>query len=77
MEKGEDIVRVFSDTEITVNLIKSELEKIGIPSLIKNDFQSGVIAGFGGGLPNGVDLYVNHTDYDNAMTIIEEFRGVQ
>lgn len=76
MEKGEDIVRVFSDTALTVNLIKSELEKIGIPSLIKNDFQSGVIAGFGGGLPNAVDLYVNHADYENALTVIEEFRSI-
>lgn len=66
-----DIVRIYSDTEININLIQDELSKAGIPSIIKNEFQSAVMAGFGA-LPNAVDLYVNATDFEKASKIIQD-----
>ena len=42
MKEKNKLIRVYTGTELTVNLLKDELEKIGISSLIQNDFNSGV-----------------------------------
>ena len=44
MENGNDLIRVFSGTEMSVNLLKDELETNGISAMIQNDFQSGITA---------------------------------
>lgn len=67
----QDMVRVFSDTEININRLSMELAKIEIPSIIKNEFQSGLMAGFGAS-PNAVDLYVNASDIDEATKLIQD-----
>ena len=66
-----DIVRIYSDSEININLLQDELSNAGIPSIIKNEFQSAIMAGFGA-FPNAVDLYVNSTDFENASKIIQD-----
>ncbi|WKV10699.1 putative signal transducing protein [Marivirga harenae] len=66
-----DIVRIHSDTEININLLQDELNKIGIPSMVKNDFQSATLAGFGSS-SNAVDLYVNANDFDKASEVIQD-----
>ncbi|MGM0580429.1 MAG: putative signal transducing protein [Bacteroidota bacterium] len=70
-DNQSDMVRVYSDTEININKLRAELAKIGIPSLVKNEFQSGVMAGFGAS-PNAVDLYVNTSDVDEATALIQD-----
>ena len=69
--KYADMVRVYGDTEININRIRSELAKIGIPSIIKNEFQSALMAGFGAS-PNAVDLYVNASDFEEATKLIQD-----
>jgi len=72
MEKNQnEMVRVYTDTEINVNMMRAELAKIGIPSLVKNEFRSGLMAGFGAS-PNAVDLYVNSSDIEKASLLIED-----
>ncbi|WP_375580774.1 DUF2007 domain-containing protein [Marivirga tractuosa] len=72
MENNQnDMVRVYSDTEININMLNIELAKIGIPSLVKNEFQSAVMAGFGAS-PNSVDLYVNASDVEEATKVIQD-----
>jgi len=46
MKENSNLIRVYSGTELTVNLLKDELEKFGISSMIQNDFNSGVSADF-------------------------------
>lgn len=75
MENDNDIVKVFTGSEITVNLLKAELEEEGIPSLIKNDFQTGLSAGFVAGIPSVVDLFVNEMDRKRAAIIVRDFRS--
>lgn len=72
MENNQnDMVRVYSDTEVNINRISAELANKGIPSLVKNEFQSGLMAGFGAS-PNAVDLYVNSTEAEKALEIIQD-----
>ncbi len=74
MKENSNLIRVYSGTELTVNLLKDELESFGISSMIKNDFNSGVSAGFSGGVPSSIDLLIQEFDLGKAEPIISEFR---
>ena len=73
MKENDNLIRVFTGSEITVNLLKDELEEIGISSIIQNDFNSSVAAGFASGTPYSVDLLIQEHDLNKAEPIIEEF----
>ena len=74
MKEKSNLFRVYSGTELTVNLLKDELEKFGISSMIQNDFNSGVSAGFSGGVPSSIDLFIQELDLEKAEPILREFR---
>jgi len=42
--------------------------------MIQNDFNSGVSAGFSGGIPSSIDLFIQERDLEKADSIISEFR---
>jgi hypothetical protein len=71
MKKEHNLIRVFTGDEISAIYLKGELEKIGIPSMIRNDFQSGAVAGFGG-VPSAIDLYIQEKDLEEARPLIDE-----
>ncbi len=72
-EKG-NLIRVYTGTEITVNLLKEELEKVGIPGIIQNDFNSGISSGFSGGFPSAIDLFIQELDLKKAEPILISFK---
>jgi hypothetical protein len=76
MKENSNLIRVYSGTELTVNLLKDELEKFGISSMIQNDFNSGVSAGFSGGVPSSIDLFIQELDLEKAEPILSEFREI-
>jgi len=67
------MIRVFTGTEVTVIILKGKLEAIGISVLIRNNFQSEIAAGFVGGVPSAVDVYIQEIDLKDAEPIINEF----
>ncbi|MDO9512258.1 MAG: DUF2007 domain-containing protein [Bacteroidales bacterium] len=71
--KQDGLIRVFSGNEILVLLLQGELEAKGIFSLIKNDYQSGITAGFFGGIPSAIDLFIQESDLPQAEPLINEF----
>lgn len=73
MEKGSNLIRVYTGTDITVNLLKEELEEAGISAMIQNDFNSGISAGFAGGTLSTIDLFIQESDLMKAQSIISEF----
>jgi len=73
MKKENNLKRIYTGTEITVNLLKQELESAGIATMIKDDFNSGISAGFSGGVPSAIDLYIQESDLEKAEPIITEF----
>jgi len=73
MKNGNDLIRVFTGTEVLVYLLKERLEEVEISALIKNDFQSGLTVGFISGVPSAVDLYIQESDLNDAEPIINEF----
>lgn len=73
MKEEDKIIRVFSGTELEVNLLKEELDQIGVSGLIQNESNSGVMAGFFGGGPSAVDFFIQEFDMEKAEPIIREF----
>lgn len=67
------LIIAFSGSSITVTLLKEELENAGIAALIRDDFNSGIVAGFSGGVPSSVDLFIQEADMVKAQPIISEF----
>ena len=73
MKEKNKLIRVYSGTIMAVNLLKGELEKSGIAVVIQNDFNSGAIAGFSGGVPSAIDLFIQELDLEEAEPIINGF----
>ncbi|TCO04979.1 putative signal transducing protein [Natronoflexus pectinivorans] len=73
----DNIVKIFTASEVTVLLLKGRLEELGITSMIKDNFKSGVAAGFYGGPPETVDLFIQEKDMDAATPVINEFKDNQ
>ena len=73
MKNGNDLIRVFTGTEVLVYLLKERLEEFDISALIKDDFQSGITVGFVSGVPSAIDLYIQESDFKIAEPIINEF----
>lgn len=74
MKNEDKLVRVFSGSEVSVILLKAKLEEVNISSVIQNDFQSGISAGFAGSTPTGVDLYIREGDLTLADPILQKFQ---
>ena len=66
-------VTVFSGSEIEVLMLKGLLEGLDIEGIIQNDYQSGIIAGFGGGTISTVRLKIHESDLEKAQSIITDF----
>ncbi len=69
----EDIVNIYTDTELTVTHLKNVLADKGIESMVKNEYDSGLSAGFVAGTPTTVDLFVLAKDEVRARAIVEQF----
>ena len=73
MKNGNNLIRVFTGTDVLVYLLKERLEEVGISALIKDDFQSGISSGFVSGVPSAIDLYIQESDFTDAEPILNEF----
>ncbi|MCK5857456.1 MAG: DUF2007 domain-containing protein [Bacteroidales bacterium] len=69
-----NLIEVFTGFEHTVKMVQMRLlNEVGIQSLIKNDFDSGIIAGFVGGSMSSVSLFVKESDSQHVLTLLEEW----
>ena len=74
MTKNEDLKRLYTGSEINVNILKEILDDNQIPSLIKNDLKSGLTAGFGGGYVEAESsIFVFDNNLKKAKIILNEF----
>ena len=76
MKEKSKLICIYTGTELTVNLLKDELENSGIPGMIQNDFNSGISAGFSGGVPSSVELFIQELYLEKAEPIVSEFREI-
>ena len=76
METKNNLTRVFAGSELTVNLLKYELEKAGILTNVINEYEQSNFRGFSTGTPYSVDLYIMDTDLEKAEPIVKEFMKI-
>ncbi len=66
-------IKIFTGTSILVNRLAFLLEEQNIPSIIKNDKESGRLAGFGT-TGSSVELHILNTDIEKSKNIIDSFK---
>jgi len=71
--KGSKLVRIYAGTEVNVIFLKGELEANNISAVTRDDFGSSVYAGFVGGVPSAIDLFIQESDLEKAEPIVNEF----
>ncbi|MGI0106569.1 DUF2007 domain-containing protein [Salinimicrobium sp. WS361] len=71
-EEQQEYRRVYTGSEVNVQHLQNLLEEEGIATRVRNDFDSGLRAGFGGGLPGQVLLFAKSKDYEKALRITNE-----
>ena len=64
MQEQEEVVKLYTGNEIIISRIKTELETEGITSLVKDGFKQGIEAGFVGGVPSAIDIFVTGKDFE-------------
>jgi hypothetical protein len=67
--RDNDLVRIYTGTEMSVFLLKGRLEVAGISSTIQNDSNDSFLRG----VPAAVDLYIQQSDFKKAEAVIKEF----
>ena len=72
MDTDQEYQHVYTGSEPNVQYLQELYEKEGISSRVRNDFDSGLRAGFGGGMPGQVLLFVVKDHYDEAIKIARE-----
>ncbi|MEY8848661.1 DUF2007 domain-containing protein [Psychroserpens sp. XS_ASV72] len=72
---NQDYIKVFSGSFIMVQLVKQRLEDAGINAIIKDESESGRLAGFGASIQGFQELYVSDEELTKAKPIIDTVRN--
>lgn len=76
MDDQSKHVKFFVGSLIQIQRLQLDLDDSEIPSLVKNNFQSGLRSGFYGGSPSLVELFIFEEDQEKAKPILESFRKI-
>ena len=74
MNEHSKHIKLFTGSLIEIQRLQLDLDDNKIPSLVKNNFQSGLRAGFYGGSPSQVELFIYEEDKEKAISILEKFK---
>ncbi|MFD1314097.1 putative signal transducing protein [Namhaeicola litoreus] len=73
MDDHDKHVKFFVGSLIEIQRLQLDLDDQNIPSLVKNNFQSGLRSGFYGGSPSQVELFIFESDLEKAKPILKAF----
>ncbi|MFB6319615.1 putative signal transducing protein [Saccharicrinis sp. FJH54] len=68
-----DIRLLHSASVVEIEELRKILEDNGISTLVRNQFQEGVHAGFAEASPGLIDIYVLDEDFETAVKLLSEF----
>ena len=74
MEDNSKHIKFFTGSLIQIQRLQLDLDDQQIPSLVKNNFESGLRSGFYGGSPSQVQLFIYQEDLEKAKPILESFK---
>lgn len=72
---NQDYIKVFSGSFIIVQLVKDRLEQAGINAIIKDESESGRLAGFGASIQGFQELYVSDEELSKAKPIVNSIQN--
>ena len=67
--------KVFTGSFLVVQQMLNELDQIGITPIVKDESESGRLAGFGSSIPGQQELFVHKDELNNAKPIIEQIKS--
>lgn len=70
-----EYIKIFTGSFVVTKLIISRLEEIGISPVIKDEAESGRLAGFGPSIPGIQELFVREDELARSVPIVEEVRA--
>lgn len=65
-------IKIYTGSSIIVEHIVNTLKKAGINAIVKDETESGRLAGFGASIAGLQELFVNKDEMDNAIPIVED-----
>lgn len=65
-------IKIFTGSFIIVQRMVDNLKNIGINAIVKDETESGRLAGFGASISGQQEVFVNKDELDKAIPIIEE-----
>ena len=66
--------KIYTGNFILVQLMITKLDDIGISAIVKDESESGRLAGFGAPIQGQQELYVHNDELEKAIPIIEGVR---
>lgn len=70
-EESDDYLRIYTGSNIFVNMLQSKLKEIDVFPIVKDDLSSGTWGGFGG-VPGMTQLFVHRDEYEKAKIIVDK-----
>lgn len=75
MDDHSKHIKFFVGSLIQIQRLQIDLDENKIPSMVRNNFESGLRSGFYGGSPSQVELFIYDEDKDKAMPILDSFKN--
>lgn len=66
-----DYIKVYTGSMVVVQLLIDKLQAIGISPIIKDEMESGRLAGFGASIPFQQELYVHQDEIDKTVPVVQ------
>jgi hypothetical protein len=71
----DKLIKLLTAGTVEINRVKTALEENGIFVVVKDGFRQGLEAGFAGGTPSAIDLFVSETDFVRASEILNDLKN--
>ncbi|MDW5289751.1 putative signal transducing protein [Formosa sp. PL04] len=69
--EDSNYIKVFTGSFLIIQLIVEQLDAVGINAIVKDESESGRLAGFGASIQGQQELYINKEEEETAVKIIE------
>jgi len=63
--------KIYTGSFIIVQQLTTKLEENGITAIIKDETESGRLAGFAASIPGSQEVYVHEDELDKAVTVVQ------
>ena len=68
---NDNYIKVFSGTFIFAQMVLDRLERVGINAIVKDESESGRLAGFASSIQGFQEIYVSKEELKKAIPIVE------